>query len=765
MSLTGNIEDLSSGAAGHQSVVTPRLLRDNGFKSVLLISAISVLLCLAINIMNPPLDGDSYEYAGVAADLVEHGQLRMNHVGVGYHVFGQKIHQPAWNRATLWTFIIAPFHAVIGASYLCFLIPYIITLFLLAPTIYVFARKYFGANVAFCASVATLLNPRIIHWSISEDPGQPEALIIILSLCAIGLFMERKYIASGAAVGLILLTRMIGLLFFPPLFLWTLLFRRRDYKTRNILLFILAFILVSSPLLIRNRIVFGKYLYNDQATSVFRTGEQLVDLARNPNVFDKLVFKYRFPEEFKKPRIGFTPRQFMDFTRENAKAYIFGYHNGVAWYPGIIGLLSPLMIPFLLIGAIICLREPKKAMMVIFSTFFLFAMIVFRWTYEDRYIFSTLPFFIMIAFYGAQEISKKIKMISPAGLLIVFIVVEVFPSVLGSMIMLSEDLFEGAREPRYSELNAICKWVKAETPDNAVMMTIPFWSPQYLCSRPTVPPATGGMDIFKTVADEYSVDYFMFTEYWGGDRFPRLSFMEPVIRGKYISLYRLDRNHPDYRIINTNKYYMSKFDYLSYFWKEPLKVKVDLQPLFTFPKKYGSINAAILYIAVCLFIFWVSTFRYRFIRLTIYVLTALTLFALITSVLASIGKNFNLPPPPICKAQVEMFFRRLKQESHRDRIVIVSTKKTETSRKLIYSSTGIKTDVEKSFAKKPHENGTVFFVPVEEKNRYLTNIEDAENSFEEIKREKASYNDAANLLKRKGLYTEIVSGGVFGYLR
>lgn len=112
-----------------------------------------------------------------------------------------------------------------------------------------------------------------------------------------------------------------------------------------------------------------------------------------------------------------------------------------------------------------------------------------------------------------------------------------------------------------------------------------------------------------------------------------------------------------------------------------------------------------------------------------------------------------------------MFFSQLKKESRKDRIVIVSTKKTEASREFIYASTGIKTDVEKSFAKKPHENGTVFFVPVEEKTRYITTIEDAANSFEEIKKEKISYNDAANLLKREGLDTEIISGGVFGFLR
>lgn len=217
MSLNGKIEDLSSDGAGLQSGRNTRLLRDSCFGSVLLISMVFVLICLAMNIMNPPLDGDSYEYAGVAADLVEHGQLRMNHVG-GYHIPCQKIHQPAWSRATLWAFIIAPFHAIFGASYLSFLIPYLITLFLLAPSLYIFARKYFGRNVAFCASVAMLLNPRIIHWSISEDPGQPEPLIVILSLCAIGFFIERKTVASGAAAGLVFLTRMVGILFLPTFF-------------------------------------------------------------------------------------------------------------------------------------------------------------------------------------------------------------------------------------------------------------------------------------------------------------------------------------------------------------------------------------------------------------------------------------------------------------------------------------------------------------------------------------------------------------------
>ena len=735
------------------------LVNDRCFHCILVISLFVVLISLILAVLNPSLDGDSYEYAGVAANLVEQGQLKMNHVGP-YHVLGQKIPQPAWSRATLWTFVLAPFHAVFGRSYLTFLIPFLVTLFFLAPSVYIFAREIFGRTVAFYAALTTLLNPRIFHWTISEDPGQPEILLVIISLCAVGFFIRKKSIAAGISAGLAVLTRLTGILFLPLFGLWTILYRQSDIAKKHFWIFALACILVSSPLFIRNRIVFGRFFYSDQSSSVLSGGEQLVNMVKKPSIFD-IPFKYRPPEELKKIKKGFTPSQFADFIKYNAKAYFFGYHNGIAWYPGLIEILSPLMIPFIFIGAMLCIREPGKAMMVLFPAVFIGAMVTLRPGYEDRYIFPVIPFCAMIAFHAAEKIAKRIKIINPAALLSIFIIVEVVPAAAVSAISLSSDGFQ----TRYHELDAVCGWVKAETPKNAVMMTIPFWSPQYLCSRSTVPPVKGGIDMLKTVADKFRVDYFMFTEYWGGDRFPRFSFMAPVIRGKYISLYRLNRNHPEYRSIGSGGNYMGSFDFLSYFWEKRLGDRIDFQPLYSFSKLTGNAASSIaLYMMLCAALFFISSLRARFVIYVAYTIAAIVIFFIIVRGLKDVEGHFNNTPPPVSLMQARLFFNQLRKGINIRNIVVVSKKEQKEIVEALSASTKTVINQESSLRERPYEKGTVLFVPVREKSKYISTVKEAGESFKEMKKEKQIYDETAVVLNKKRFHAEQISGGVIGYM-
>lgn len=703
------------------------LRNDRRFRCVVLLSTCVVFVCLALNLINPPFDGDSYEYAGVAANLVQDGELRLDHVRV-YHVPGQTIPQPAWNRATLWTFILAPFHAVFGRSFLTFFIPYLITLFLFSPAVYIFARNWFTEEVAFCASVASLLNPRVLHWSFTEDPGQPELLLVIVTLAALGFFIRKKGALSGFAAGVALLTRMTGLLFLPLFLLWQLLFRRGDLFKKYLFLFIAVFAIVSAPLFIRNKIVFGDFMYSDQSVSVLSGGEQLVQLVEHPSVFD-IAFKYRFAHELNNIRRGFTPEQFARFIKENTRTYLFGHHNGMAWYPGLIGMLSLLIFPFAIYGAFLCFRHPERSLIVFYPVSFMVLIIAMRPGYEDRYIFPVVPFFIMLAFHGISAVAKKFAFISPIIMLAVFLFLEVIPSGL----ILTAITLSDSKEPRYTELKAVCEWVKSETDENAVMMTIPFWSPQYICERATVPPVKGNLGIFKTVADEFGVDYLMFSEYWGGDRFPGYSFMEPVLRGKYITLYKIDRNADSYINMATEYGYMADFDFLNYFWEKPLAVRIDMTPEYDLSVLLKSGAAGILaYYLLCALLLCTFLIKRKLVRNILYTIFVFALIVLEVDSLKIAGDQHNMIPPPYSLIQKQNLSTQLNKEY------------------------GV---VDFDFS----ADGPAVFIPVEGNGIFISSKDAANLSNKNTVKEDEEYQDAVTKLKDRGMETRVIAGGVIGF--
>jgi 4-amino-4-deoxy-L-arabinose transferase-like glycosyltransferase len=199
----------------------------------------------------PPLDGDSYEYAGVASNFLKYGELVATHVS-GYFLSDQTLPHPAWNRAGLWTFILVPFQALFGHSVWTFVVPYQMAVFLIGPVVYLVGARLFSRRVAFASAVATMLNPRIIAWSTQEDPGQPDTLALSLCLLVLYLFLNRRWFLAGVLSGVTVLTRVYGLVLFPVLMVWVCLFNRPALRSRGVYVWLLAAVVSCSPLLVRN---------------------------------------------------------------------------------------------------------------------------------------------------------------------------------------------------------------------------------------------------------------------------------------------------------------------------------------------------------------------------------------------------------------------------------------------------------------------------------------------------------------------------------
>lgn len=747
--------------SGEPKKMEQRFRRDRCFFLVLVLSAAVVLFNVLYILVNPPLDGDSYEYAGVARNFLRYGKLVATHIS-GYFLPEKALPHPAWNRATLWTFIIMPFQALFGNSVWSFAAPYQITLFLVGPAVYLFARRLFSRSVALAAAVATIFTPRLINFSTQEDPGIPDTFAIVLFIAAIHFFIGRRWFLSGVFGGVLSLIRITGLIL-PVFFaLWALVFERKLFKEKAVYLYFLATLLFSSPLFIRNAVVFGNPFYSDQSASTRGSGAEVLNFLEN---YSTIEFTFSYSPQ---PAAAPSPQQNrvinrMKFIYWMSRMTLLGTLNGVSYYPGFFELLTFVLFPFFLVGAWQSRLNPARLMTFLFIGFYLFSFVAVKMGYEDRYLFPVLPFSIMLAFFGAETLSTRFKRLSVGSVLFLFLLVEAAPS-----FALRVMEFTGAHgRSRYNELIGICDWIKRETPPTAVLMTTPFWSPQYFCDRYTVPAVFGNLESFKAAAGDYGVDYFLFTEYWGGDRLPRFNFMQPLSRGKYLSLFEVDRANPDFLDLNHRYGYMKNFNYLDYFWQSRIDFQIDppiVKILIYFAK--NMILGAVIFILLCLLVIWLA-FLLKGWRLYVF---SCGLFAAMMALkfgsLILISEKVNLTPPQISRYQADHFFS-LSHKAERIKAIKLAFQSNRRPPDSdienlvdIFSShaRGVSTAVVPPYP--PPANGEALFIPVAEAYCPISDYKSAERSREFVQQEKKEILDTVSTINRLGYEAEILSGGV-----
>jgi hypothetical protein len=684
---------------------------------------------------------------------LRYGELLTTHVR-GYDPAGQTLSSPAWNRATLWTFILLPFQALFGVSIWTFVLPYMISLLIFGPVVYLFANQYFSRKVAFASAVAMILNPRILFWSTREDPGQPELLLIVLFILTIHCFLNRRWVIAGLLSGITVLTRLSGLIFLPLFALWLALFDRKALIKKDIYIYILVMAVTCAPYFIRNAVVFGTPFYSDQSSSSLVSGSGAIKYLMNRNVLDS-NFTYQPAGSAVKLHPGISVSEHFKIIYLNSRSFLFGIQNGLGWYPGFFELLTLILTPFMFYGAWKSLRDPAKFMILLCLSGYLFSLIVLKMGYEDRYSFSVLPFGVMLAFYGVELISARFKRITVKNILVVFILMETLPHI-GVTLM---DMAHSMKEPEFRELSAVCQWVKRKTPNDAVLMTVPFWSPQYLCDRKTVPPSQGNLAVFKEVVEGYKVDYLMFSEFWGGDLAPRFTFMRPLLTGKYISLYKIDRVHPDFVNLLERYEYMKDFDLFGYFWKGHYEFQSD-PPIFKvfYHLTSNMFAGGALFVMTFIMALWLVSMRSQIARfLGCSILVMVLLFCKLTS-LKPISENMGLSPP-VSKYQLEHFLRKSGASEKDIRFLGNGSQKNLQS---LFPKRMINTVAISDGAERKHLNPerVIYFVRVPEKKYYMFDVEQVNRVFISTLEMNEEYEKVEGLLQESGNRPEPVAGGV-----
>lgn len=144
---------------------------------------------------------------------------------------------------------------------------------LIVPVFYI-GKTVYNEEAAWVSAILVFISPVLIHWS---GAILTESLFITLfiSAIAIGLFAiegHRKVFlwVCGAVIGLSYMTRVVGLILIPIISLWIIIYaiktnKLADYRkiVKNIVtsaaIFVLGFIIVTAPYLVRIRSQYGHW--------------------------------------------------------------------------------------------------------------------------------------------------------------------------------------------------------------------------------------------------------------------------------------------------------------------------------------------------------------------------------------------------------------------------------------------------------------------------------------------------------------------------
>ena len=753
----------------HTRILEPLFQKDKLFYWVLALSLAVVLFNILCIHFVPTSEGDSFEYAGLARNFLKYGDLRTTHVNIMFPFADQVAPQPSVFRATLWTFVILPFQALLGTSIWSFIIPFQITVFLLGPAVYLLAWHVFDRKIAFAAAVAVILNPRILTWASVEDPGQSAIFAAFLFLISVLLFIKRRWAWAGVATGITVLTKLNGLILIPLFVLWLLLFDRKELFRKGLYVYLACAAIFGSPFFIRSAVVFGDPLYSILDSSRYQSREHIRHSlqAKRENAeiwyaFDNILQENGGEHATEPPmsnREYFLARA--EFQYYNIRGVLLGNHTGLTWYPGYLETLTLVLLPFLFIGAWGCRGDPKKLMLVLFLAVHLGTLMIFKSLSEDRYLFPSLAVGAVLAMYGVALLAERFRVISISRILVLFILIETVPT-LGLM---GFKAFKKSPESEFKELRTMCEWIRTRTPEDTMIMAVPFWSPQYFTDRRTVPPPIGGMDRFKKTVDMFKVDYFLFSEHWGGDRMPRFRFMQPILRGKFYQLYRIDRTHPDFVNLHTRYAYMEDFDILGYFYRD--RFVFDSEPslfksLYTMTKNAAA--AAALFLAMCVAAYLIICIPIAWVRRPAYLLLFMGLMFCKLSALEPIRQFVHLTPPPVSKYQAAHFLEKqtATRGQHALRITGAGDQKALMD---TFNQIGLNPAAEDLNMREisSRQARTPLFVPLQEKTYYINSMKRARAARELFEQENRNMDTLEKALRRAGYETEPVSGGILAF--
>jgi 4-amino-4-deoxy-L-arabinose transferase-like glycosyltransferase len=503
---------------------------------LLVVATAVVALALALYVAwVPPLLAEVFEYAEVARNLLQHGELRQDHIRDWMP--GSRdlpLPHPAGQRANLYPFLLVPFVALLGHTHWVVTLPAIVGHVLLVFVTYRLGLRLAPAHVARLAALLLLVHPRLIHLVVS-DP-QPAALAWAASLASLGAFLDRRYVTAGflvaLSVGLSIPAAVVA--FTWPL--WILLCERRELRRPALWAGAAVALLVLAPLGIRNHLVFGSAVF---AESWADTASVTADMSREWNRLE-ILFRYERPAP---PEATSELRSELEGWAANTANQWFG-EDSIDYYPGLLELLFLPLLPFILAGAWRTRHSRPTRFLTFVSVAFLALFSVLTRGYEDRYFFHLAAIGLVFGAIGLDALRQRWasgrlnRLLHPGGLLTFLLVTEVGAVLIPTvMTALRSREAEGLMAREVAEAAA---WIRSEAREDARIVAFPPGAIAFHTGGLVVPWPYDGTGSLARVAADHDVELALYVRLFGPQAFPRPPFLEPIATGRFVTLARLE---------------------------------------------------------------------------------------------------------------------------------------------------------------------------------------------------------------------------------
>jgi 4-amino-4-deoxy-L-arabinose transferase-like glycosyltransferase len=468
----------------------------------------------------PPIEGDSFDYASIGRNIIEHGEPLATHLRFpGWPE--QALPAPGGRRAALMAWIMAPLYALFGASALVVALPFLFSILLLPRLILLALGPVTGPIPALMSAVAFLLHPRLMHHY-AFDPNV-EPTVICLILASFWAFRDRRAVTAGVLVGIAALVKVTAVIL-GPIYL-ALLWRhdRVRLRERATWLGAAAALLVFSPMV--------GYLLYLRATHGFFGDVGMIDYL-SPEVVEA-HYGHWFTVRTQAP-----PLPVNDMSDWFAIAsiaierflggveYTFGTQAGV---PEALGLGQLLCLP---LGWRVMTRDEDRTFIGLWAgAICLIALLAVIPSTDARHIALVMPFTSAVAFAGLWH---HFGATSGRRLAVTLIALQALPSASLMTLVLSRELPTG--QARYAEIQRISDLV----PEGKTLITVPFTSMSFFTGRMTVPMPIGPVTDVLELARQRDAGAIVIQRVQPGPCLPATPLLPPDVGGDHFCVYPLE---------------------------------------------------------------------------------------------------------------------------------------------------------------------------------------------------------------------------------
>lgn len=247
-----------------------------------------------------------------------------------------------------------------------------------------------------------------VYYGLVNEPSRymTEATFTFLFTLTVWLFLRarekpRAAAAAGAALGLMLLTRPVGILSLPVFLAWLWLVLDRRTFVRRAAVIAAACLLTLAPWWIRNYRVFHAFVpFNTQ----FLITGQVEDDKVAPTRYEKIAtneYGALMPRDGRQTLMQVGVQGFWKQGFERMATFFYPFVPGfdITWF---------FLLPFWLVGMYAALRQGNRPAYILFNLAIYFPMYFFI-SATTRYKYSVSPFIIVFASMGFYYLYEKYR--------------------------------------------------------------------------------------------------------------------------------------------------------------------------------------------------------------------------------------------------------------------------------------------------------------------------------------------------------------------